>query len=156
MSQLTEKILRSGLVDKHTAALMEKYGLLEEGSTEKVNEDALKGATRVQLERLAEDLAVEAERELALKETMLDLNQMRWPATVGVWDLEENTVRRVGALVDRMGRYFFRPQDVTLRELTPGNFLLCGVADADKKTIFEAQELFVGDQVAAIQVSVSE
>lgn len=156
MSQLTEKILRSGLVDKHTAALMEKYGLLEEGSTEKVNEDALKGATRVQLEKLAEDLAVEAERELALKETMLDLNQIRWPVAVMIKsELGKLHVDPITALVDRMGRYYFRPQDVSYDMLIPGFHLIVSPRAKDV-TITEVQELFVGDQVAAIQVSVIE
>lgn len=153
MSQLTEKILRSGLVDKHTAALMEKYGLLEEGSTEKVNEDALKGATRAQLERLAEDLAVEAEREFALKETMLDLSQLRWPVTVRV-NSDGVKSAPMSALIDRMGRYYFRPQDVNKSWFVPGYSI-----DRDgylPQTIIESTELFVGDQVVAIQVSVSE
>lgn len=154
MSQLTEKILRSGLVDKHTAALMEKYGLLEAGSVEKVNEDALKGATRQQLVQLAEDLAVEAEREFALKETMLDLNQLRWPVTVAIKSV--GLVHdAISALIDRMGRYYFRPQDVSLRLLVPG-FRLVVFPSMKEETIVEVTELFIGEQVAAIQVSVTE
>lgn len=155
MSQLTEKILRSGLVDKHTAALMEKYGLLEEGSSEKVNDDALKGATKEQLEKLAEDLAVEAEREFALKETMLDLNQLRWPVTVVITSPSGLThVDSITALVDRMGRYYFRPRDVSMSQLTLGHELVV-YPSMKKETIVEVTELFAGDQVAAIQVSVA-
>jgi methylase of polypeptide subunit release factors len=153
VSQLTEKILRSGLIDKHTTALMEKYGLLEAGSTEKVNEDALKGATKEQLEKLAEGLAVEAEREFALKETMLDLNQLKWPTTVRVIDDQGIKSAPIESLIDRMGRFYFREQDVNIKWFVPGYGIeRVGMVP---QTIIEVTELFVGDQVAAIQVAVS-
>lgn len=154
MSKLTEKILRSGLIDKHTAALMERHGLLEEGSTEKVREDALKGATREQLEKLADDLAVEAEKELALRETMLDLNQLRWPTTIRVIDGNGTKSARIDALIDRMGRFYLRPQDINVKWFVPGYYI--EREGGVPQVIIEAQELFVGDVPAALQVSVAE
>jgi hypothetical protein len=115
MSKLVEKVLRSGLVDKHTVALLEKFGSLEPGSTEKVNEGALKNATKQQLTALAEDLALEVEREAVIRETYLDLEKLRYPATgISLYDAGKGiaTVSGLSAMQDRMGRYFFRYQDV--------------------------------------------
>lgn len=157
MKELTKKILESGIVDEATAEMMEHWGYLEPGAAELAKKATLRDATREQLMKFGEELGEELEKERKLKETMLDLNQLRWPVQVGVWNNrsdESSRVLRVTALVDRMGRYYFRPADVPKDALVPGFVVMSGYEDMKKETILEVSELYVGDQVAAIQVSV--
>ncbi len=70
MKELTKKILESGLVDKTTAKLMEKWGQLEEGSSELVDHHAL---TRKTLEDFIEDIELLLQPEaIEKKEVQLD------------------------------------------------------------------------------------
>lgn len=154
MSELSDKILRSGLIDKHTAELMERFGLIESGDVEKVPEgEPLAHATKTQLSKFGDELAELVEREVRLKETYLDLEKLRWPVTVAIKAPEGLVhVDSFSALVDRMGRYYFRPQDIDVKMCVPGYELII-FPSMKKETICEAQPLFIGDQVIAIQVS---
>ena len=156
MSEITEKVLRSGLIDTHVADLMERFGMLPEGSAALAATGmAVPNMTRTQMVKLAEELAEAVEREHAIRETSLDLDRLRWPARVGIWDqgARVSVVIRVDCLIDRLGRYYFRPQDVKLDWFVPGRQLLRGHEDSIKEMITEVQELYAGEQVAAIQVS---
>ena len=150
---LVEKILRSGLVDKATAALMEQWGYLEPGSAEKANEGALKNATKDTLNKLAEDLAGEVEREYVLKETHLDLERIRWPVTVSTIrnSQGDEVAKNVSAVIDRMGRYYFRAQDANPDWFVPGFVFerLNGLSE----TVLEKQILFINETPVCIQVS---
>ena len=153
MSELTKRILESGLVDEATASMMEKWGVIPEGSAELAKRQELKDATRGELLKFAEDIGAEVDKHRRLKETMLDLNQLRWPATVKIGNGKNDL--RVGpftAVVDRMGRYYFQPDLDTKKWLIPG-YALFNAERNEVDTILEVTELFVGDQVAAIQVS---
>lgn len=179
MKVLTEKILKSGLIDKHTAALMEKYGILEEGATDRVNEHALEHATREQLIKLADELSDAADESDALRETALDLERLRWPTSVCIYHPKEfdappaeppppeagMTVRArkmvagsVDAVMDRMGRYYFRIQDVKKEWFVPG-YIFERVTQTElmkKKVleeVLEVQPLSIGEDVVCIQVS---
>lgn len=158
MKELTKKILESGIVDEATAAMMERWGVLEEGASELAKKATLKDATREELIKFAEEVGEEVEKERKLKETMFDLNQLRWPVAIcfGEHPGEPLTSGPIQALIDRMGRYYFRPQDMKSGWLVPGRFIVRNVEGAFSKreTILEVSELFIGDQVAAIQVSV--
>ena len=121
MKPIVEKVLASGLVDKGTAQLMEMWGYLPEGASEKVKEDELKGATQEKLTNLAKDLADEIEKEHHLRETYLDLERLRWPATVCIYKPDKTlVVSGVTGLMDRMGRFYFRIQDVDQNWFVPG------------------------------------
>lgn len=156
MKPIVEKVLQSGLVDKATAQLMEMWGYLPEGSVEKVNEGKLENATKEQLTQLANDLAVEVEKEHALRETYLDLERLKWPTTIHsiskpVGDeLMQNLASDLVALVDRMGRYYFRIQDVKQEWFVPGYFMRR--ASGEEK-ILQSQVLYVGEQGVCLQVS---
>ena len=153
MSELTKKILESGLVDEATAQMMEKWGAIPEGSAELARRQELKEATRAQLFKFAEDIGVEVDKHRRLKETVLDLNQLRWPATIYISKGDSNL--RAGpftAVVDRIGRYYFQPHAEMLKWLIPG-YALFNEERNEVDTILEVTELFVGDEVAAIQVS---
>lgn len=70
MKELTKKILESGLVDKTTAKLLEKWGQLDEGSTDLVGRHEL---TKKTLEDFIEDIELLLQPEAIEKhETQLD------------------------------------------------------------------------------------
>jgi hypothetical protein len=156
MSELSDKILRSGLIDKHTAELLEKYGLIESSDVEKVPEGApLANATKQQLTKFADELAEIVERDVRLKESYLDLEKLRWPVTVIIKSSGgegQVHVDEITALVDRMGRYYIRPQDINIKAVVPG-FTMVILPSMREELIVEAQPLYVGDVVAAIQVA---
>lgn len=157
MKPIVEKVLASGLVDKATAQLMEMWGYLPEGSVEKVNEDKLQNATKEELTKLANDLAVEVEKEHALRETYLDLERLKWPTKI--IDIVRPDATGLGeqllavdlvALIDRMGRYYFRIQDVQQEWFVPG-YMMRRASGPEK--ILQAQVLYVGEQGVCMQVT---
>lgn len=81
MKPIVEKILKSGLVDKHTAALMEKWGALEAGSVEMVGKEDLREASEETFKQFVEDIdtLIEADRTEMLETRLaIDLtNQFR-------------------------------------------------------------------------------
>lgn len=169
MKPIVEKMLRSGLVDRATAELMERYRMIPDGASEIVREDALKDATQAQLAKLAEDLATEVEKEHRIKETHLDLERIRWPATVrlaravkGSASNYETFVQELSAVTDRKGRFYFRMNDVKAEWLTPGYVICQNVPDPENPTatvsiahlILEVQPLYIGDDAICYQVAV--
>lgn len=71
MKELTRKILESGIVDKHVARLMERWGQLDDGASDLVGK---KRVTRQTLEEFIEDLEQTVEDQVGkLRETSLDL-----------------------------------------------------------------------------------
>ena len=155
MKPIVEKVLASGLVDKATAQLMEQWGYLPAGSVEKVDEDKLKNATQETLTKLASDLATEVEKEHALRETYLDLERLRWPAAIEsiskpMLGQPEVIATNLVSVVDRMGRYYFRIQDVDKEWFVPGYLLRKNGSD---EKILQAQVLYVGEQGVCIQVT---
>lgn len=163
MSDLTRKILESGLVDEATARLLEKWQAIPDGFADlaKGKEGRLAAVTQEVLQKLAQDVEDEVENQRRLKETVLDLQQLKWPVNAIIIDRKGDVQTFVSGLMDRFGRYYFRPQDVMKEWFVPG-FVLCRqVANQPKvlepgtisETILEVTELFAGDQVIAIQVS---
>lgn len=156
MKPIIEKVLESGLVDKGTAQLMELWGYLPEGAADKVNEDKLKNATHDTLHKLANDLAVEVEKEHALRETYLDLERLKWPVLIlsiskpAGHDASEKLAGPITAIIDRMGRYYFRIQDVKEEWFVPGFHL---VRETGEEKVLQSQVLYVGDQGVCIQVA---
>lgn len=155
MKPIVEKVLASGLVDKATAQLMEQWGYLPEGSVERVDEDKLKNATQETLTKLASDLATEVEKEHALRETYLDLERLRWPAAIEriskpMLGQPEVIATNLVSVVDRMGRYYFRIQDVDKEWFVPGYLLRKNGSD---EKILQAQVLYVGEQGVCVQVT---
>lgn len=156
MKPLTEKVLKSGLVDKHMALMLEKWGNLPEGSAELVKDVDFQKVTREQLAQLGEELGDEVEKLRTLKETQLDLEQMRWPTAVTLeGDFE------VPAVIDRMGRLYFRVQDVKEEWLIPGHHTERQVLDKElgrkvviKEQILESSMLYTDEVPVCFQVTV--
>jgi len=162
MRPIVEKVLKSGLIDKAVVEYMEKTGMLPEGSTDSVQENALKDATKEHLSSLTESLAIELEKEHAIRETHLDLERIRWPAMVDIWavnadqSLENSMIRDLPAAMDRMGRYFFRFEDVKMEWFVPGYRIYRKAAggNVEHETIMESQSLYINDVPVCVQVSV--
>jgi len=157
MSEIINKVLRSGLIDKHTAELMEKYGLLDPDTAGLVMGDHVTNLTKDQMQKLAEELALVVEREHKIKETYLDLERIRWPARVSVaLDGQEEALPRktsfIDCVMDRHGRYFFRYQDVDPSWFIPGRRLFRD-GFATHEMVVEATPLFIEDKPVAIQVT---
>ena len=155
---VVEKVVKSGLVDRHTVALMERWGMLPEGSTESVP-DLIRRLAKEQLSQLADDLEQEIEREMAMRETRLDLDRLRWPVEVDVFhgDQEQVAFLALRGVTDRMGKYYFRPEDVRTEEaIAPGMWIVLrtgGVPEAPEE-VLEVQPLYVGNAVVCLQVTV--
>lgn len=152
-----EKVLRSGIVDKGMVELLEKWGNLPEGASELLKSETLKDATREHLQKFAEELADEVATAHALKETNLDLDRLRWPVRVDILsEKNEPLSLKVSAVIDRMGRYFFRFQDVKEEWFAPGYLLVKDVAgERVEQVILQSDVLFVGDTAVAYQVTTS-
>ncbi len=154
---IIKKILESGLVDKATIQMMEKWGTLPPGSSDLVKEDALKDATQDVLLNLASDLSDIIEKEHTIRETALDLERIRWPATVTITNPEGMKViaTDIPSVMDRMGRYYFRLNDVPESWLVPG-YLLVRRLDSKRVSheyITEYGKLYSNDKPVCFQVS---
>jgi hypothetical protein len=166
MKPIVQKVLESGLIDKGTADLMEIWGYLPHGASESVNEGALADATQEKLKNLAKDLGNAIEKEHHLRETYLDLERLRWPATVYIGFPKEaynggskltTTLAHttpLQAVMDRMGRYYFRIQDVDEKWFVPG-FILSRESPRGlrEEMITQSQVLYSGVQGICVQVS---
>ncbi len=164
LKPVQKKILESGLVDKAMIELMEKWGNLPPGSSELVNEDALKEATQPTLMKLAEDLASEVEKEFVLRETYLDLERIRWPAVVNIFknDALEAVANGLTGVVDRMGRYYFRIQDVKeewfvlgymFEKQRAGDKMAAPMLGTILETVIQKQILYIGEDPVCMQVT---
>lgn len=149
MKPIVEKVLSSGLIDRSMAELMEKYHLLPEGAAEQV-----KDATREQMERAVAEAVEIAEREQLVKETRLDLDKLRWPTKVKIVMAQPAHDRTtwLDAVIDRMGRYFFRFQDVEEKWFVPGYRLHREGFDVHE-IILESQVIYIDELPVAVQVT---
>jgi hypothetical protein len=168
MRPLTRKILESGLIDVATATLMERWGALPEGAAALAADKTIETATRAQLVRMADEIGEEAEKALKLRESLLDLDKIKWPVHLSIYKptsrvglefssadilLGDRVETNITAVIDRAGRYYFRPSDIQSNSLIPGYVIVREHRQGFFETILEVTELFVGSDVAAIQVS---
>lgn len=162
-----EEFLKSGLADRDMVRTLERWGYMEPGSSELVPEKTpLTEASKEQLLKFAERLEVLVDDQKRLKETHFNLDTLRWPVTLQVMSADgiEQLTDPMDALIDRMGRYYFRAQDAKLEWFTPGLIIYRNQDVASrpspkgghhlrKEVILEAGPLYIGDEVAAIQVT---
>lgn len=158
MKPIVEKLLSSGIVERGFVELMERWGNLPEGSSDLLKNETLKNATKEHLTKFSEEIANEVANRYVLKETQFDLDRLRWPATVDVYSNEGiNQANHINAVIDRMGRYFFRIQDVQEGWFVPGYTLRRHqdhLPEAPKEElILEATPLYMGDDKIALQVT---
>lgn len=166
MKDIVNKILNIDLVSKDLVEHMEKWGLLTEGSSDKYKEILSTKRHKEKLKEWAEDLAASLEEEQEIKETNLDLDRLHWTVEVGIntgkgSGLGDQIAYKLPAVIDRLGRYFFRIQDVKEEWFVPGYFIVRdGVNLEDpnlykfsKEIIGERQVLFIGELPVCIQVT---
>lgn len=161
---LSQTILKSGLVDKSMARMLEHWGHLPSGAADLVpeDEDHLKKATKAELDTLVEDISVEVEKARILKESQFDLDRLRWPTKVDLYDEKEKLVlSKHPALIDRMNRLYFRMEDIKQEWFVPGFRIRRFRNDLDQPgcvkpvdgRVTECTVLYADDQPVCIQVS---
>lgn len=156
MTPLTTKLIKNGFIEKTTIEMFEKMGLVENGATTLVHENAAKEATRETLYKVVSDLEEIIEKDYHIRETYLDLERIRWPATINIkkTKAEEPLVKGIAASVDRMGRYYIRMADSKLSWFVVGYLIFkdtpLGVME---ETITNVQTLYIGSKPACIQIT---
>lgn len=181
VSALTKTMLESGIIDEGFAALLEAWGYLPDGATKYVNNDALKMATRSSLKKLAEKIGDAVEKSRELRETRLDIDQMKWPMQVYLRQLKSSEITRseisatshtlvtkapyirpapITALVDKLGRFYFQPNTIKEAWFVPGETIISHQVADERNYITEighlveeAQFLYSGEAKLAFQVS---
>lgn len=154
MNTLSKLMLESGLIDEAMAKMFQRYGIIDETASEATKRSSMESATRDELVRFADRVEEEVEKRRKIRESMLDLNQIRWPVMVSIYDGDKYLAQITG-VIDRLGRYYFRAQDVKRAWFSPGFtfFRVEHSGDIGREAILEVTELSIGEEVAAIQVS---
>jgi len=148
MKPIVEKILKSGLVSKHTAALMERWGSLEPGSVEMVGEEDLREASEETLTKFAEDIEelIESDRQEVL-ETRLSID-VSDPMLVST-EYPDGIKKSIVVFKDMMGNYIF-PPEVFVKE-----DMLFSTSDGVEWVVDEVTQLFKSHVKYATQAKVT-
>lgn len=154
MSQLTTKVLNSGLIPKAVVQLMEIAGSLPLGSSDRVHENAFSDATSEVLKLFATELGDLMETK-PLKETHLDLKNFKWPITVTIENSRGEEVANTVAVTDSLGNYFFRYDESKKEWFVPGfTIQKKSLNPVDKDMISESQVLYVGEEPVCYLVTI--
>jgi hypothetical protein len=114
MKPLVEKLLKSGVIDKHAALMMERWKTLEPGSAELVGTEQI--TTKKGLEKFAEEIEALLDKDSEItKETPLD-----WPASGPPkgFQIKGNPHGLFIGCLDAMGRLVVSPMTRFKRGLT--------------------------------------
>jgi hypothetical protein len=148
MKPLVKKILEAGLVNKHVAKMMERWGSLEPDSVDLVGQMKV---TEETLQEFAGDIEelVESGLEDGKKETRLEVTVTKPPA-----ELFCPSSGTFSAAEDVMGKYVVSPKVV----LHPGDHIWPdGTPSTDPPwTVLEVEPLHQGDKLVAYQVTVEK
>lgn len=144
MKPVTKKILESGLLDKHTIAMLDRWGasIVRHGSDEHPVTEGQKIETKEQLEQFVEELEelLDKEEEV-MRETPLD-----WPASgkpTG-YQIKGNPQGLFIGCLDSMGRLVVNPMTRFKRGLA----IINRVTDQEFK-ILEIDFFYQGEKVIA-------
>lgn len=130
MSAISDKVLQSGIIEKHMLEMLVRWGAFSENALDIIKNDTLRNATLAQLKKFAEELSVELKKEYPFRETMLD-SPHRWPTSftvmgeVVVGDQlitpgPPRSVHNIPAMRDDLLRLFVSANDVDPDWLVPG------------------------------------
>lgn len=139
MKPIVKKILESGLVDKHTALMLEKWRAIDDDAPNLVpdKEDILKAGEEL-LTQFAEDLDLLIEEErTSFQETKLSITM--GDPTLVTWVKFPRSP--IVVFRDEMGNFVFPPDEAL--HLKAGNRFQ---SDEDTWEIVSAQPLYVGDR----------
>jgi len=143
MSEITKKILESGLVDEHTAKLFAKWGAIEPSQAEAAPEKA-QLETREQLLSFVHDLEKLLGQEVGVfRQTRLD------------WLAETLLVRPswgapVAAALDEAGRLLCGP---SFSGRAGDEVIIESAGRLSKATVADVEALYKGDQVSGYLVT---
>ena len=158
MTEIMEKIMKSGIIEKSAVELLEQWGYIKPGSASLVDEDKLKDATVATLTNMAKDLSYEIVKERLLKEGRLEVDSLRWPVVVSIYETVQNSLASklladsINALIDSFGRYYFRYEDVKESWFKPSN-VISKKGGSKYELIRESQNLSNATSIVCIQVA---
>lgn len=153
MKPLIEKILKSGLIDKNTAKMFERWGTLGPEVTDLVEKEKV---TKETLNEFVEQISELLDAEQAvMRETRLEV-QVRPPVSI--------YCPRLGAdfsgVEDQMGRYIIGPY----KKVIPGDVLFINVGGergelqhlnkTDASYVQDVEEIYDGDKLVGLQITV--
>jgi len=148
MKELVRKILEAGLVDKHTALLLEKWKAVDDGAAELVGKEDIRKVSDEALTQFAEELSLLVEEERAsFRETKLSITMKEAPILVAWVQFPRS---KIVVFQDEMGHFVF-PIDEALNLRTGNRF-------QSKDTTWEivdADPLHVDDRKYAYLVKAS-
>jgi hypothetical protein len=148
MKDIVKKVLEAGLVSKHTALLMEKWGTLDRGASDLVDSENIHEMSEKTLLRFVEDIEALIERERdSVRETALSI-RMANPFQVS---LSRSSGIRVPYVVfkDEMGRFIF--PSYAHEEISEGD-IFTRVTTGEKWKVTEVVPLYVGEDLCAVRV----
>lgn len=154
MKPISKKVLESGLIDKNAIQLLERWGNLPAGTSERIRSDV----TKEQLKKFSEELSALIEAEPILRETDLSLQYVTEQRRIAIGTEEGIQVLMCG--ISKMGNLLFKPQSVRRSWLTVGNDVLFPDGIGDSKEIMNGQivdvsEVFVESDLIAYRVQIS-
>jgi hypothetical protein len=145
MTPLVKKILEAGLVDKHTAALMEHWGTLDAGAVDLVDKKKL---TEKNLEQFVEDIEALISPDVPMHETMLD--QATGRRRVMVQDLPPYPGAEFVAIDDPTGKLIIPPEI----RLHRGEYIR-GSESIKNWLVEDVVPIYVGDHLSGYRVTVN-
>ena len=125
MNSITEKILRTGIVDKHVVKLVERWGTIDIGSI-----DVKKATARAAIIDLLEEVQdeLDAPDESKTHDVILDALHT-WKVEVLVRSVTDESSTNMWAFIDRFGRFYFKDSPASESWIVPGS-QICVVNDA--------------------------
>lgn len=144
MKQLTAKLIESGLIEKATITMLERWGQLEPGTSDLVKRRELTEST---LRQLAEDIDEFLNDNEKIKETRFDINITEPPTNL--FNPNNGTF---SAVKDESGRYIVGPNVKAI----PGDFIWAPQDDGKYPTlrVLDITPLYSGESVIAQQLTV--
>lgn len=140
MRELTKKILESGLVDKHLALAMERWGNLDRGDAEVVGTAPV---TKETFEKFADDIAMLIDPDEPLRETLLDLEIDGTAIKCRTF----GTKTSVPAILDKMGNL------IVLQPVQDGVVLVDDVNNVGYE-VDMIEPIYVNEEIKAYRLTV--
>lgn len=108
MKELVKKILEAGLVNKHTALLMEKWRAVDDGAADIVGKEDIRKVSEEALSQFAEELSVLIEKErTSFQETRLSITM--GDPELAAWVQFPHS--KIVVFRDEMGHFIFPPDE---------------------------------------------
>ncbi len=141
MKELTKRILQAGLVDKHLAMALERWGTLDRGASETVGTCPV---TKETFQKFADDIAVLLDPDEPMRETLLDLKIEGQPIECRFADTE----KVIPAILDVMGNL------IVLKEVKIGTILIDDTNDTGYE-VGMVDPIYVNEEIKAFRLNVT-